>query len=154
MFVKNTVVNIGSFHIVPTQTIAVIARKRKHKHIQKESGPAARNSSTPRHTGRGLAGYLCQTGIWDNKTRLYTSIRSETPAIWQRSLHTGSAQQRSRPAHRSDEFAGERSRGNSFTSSERVRLLQPSLACPQEGWWSKTHSRSPTPESCPFETAF
>ncbi len=37
MFVQNTVVNIGSFHIAPTQPIAVIARKIKHKHIQKES---------------------------------------------------------------------------------------------------------------------
>ncbi len=37
VFVKNTAVNIGSFHIVPTQPIAVIARKIKHIHIQKES---------------------------------------------------------------------------------------------------------------------
>ncbi len=29
--------NTGSFHIAPTQPIAVIARKIKHKHIQKES---------------------------------------------------------------------------------------------------------------------
>ncbi len=29
MFVKNTVVNIGSFHIAPTQPIAVIAEKNK-----------------------------------------------------------------------------------------------------------------------------
>ncbi len=37
VFVKNTVVNTGYFHIAPTQPIAVIARKIKHKHIQKES---------------------------------------------------------------------------------------------------------------------
>ncbi len=37
VFVQNNVVNIGSFHIAPTQSIAVIADKMKHKHIQKES---------------------------------------------------------------------------------------------------------------------
>ncbi len=37
VFVKNTAFNIGSFHIAPTQPITVIARKIKHKHIQKES---------------------------------------------------------------------------------------------------------------------
>ncbi len=37
MFVKNTVVNIGSFHIAPTQPIAVIEIKIKHKHIKKDS---------------------------------------------------------------------------------------------------------------------
>ncbi len=34
---ENTVVNTGCFKIAPTQPIAVIARKIKHKHIQKES---------------------------------------------------------------------------------------------------------------------
>ncbi len=33
---KNTVVNIGSFHIAPTQPIAVIARKIKHKNVPKK----------------------------------------------------------------------------------------------------------------------
>ncbi len=37
VFVKNTVVNTGYFYIAPTQPIAVIERKIKHKHIQKES---------------------------------------------------------------------------------------------------------------------
>ncbi len=37
VFVKNTVVNIGSFHIAPTQPIAVIVRKIKHKNFQKET---------------------------------------------------------------------------------------------------------------------
>ncbi len=37
VLVKNTVVNIGSFHIMPTQPITVIARKIKHKHIKNES---------------------------------------------------------------------------------------------------------------------
>ncbi len=50
-------------------------------------------------------------------------------------------------------FAGERSCGNGFPSSERVRLLQPLLPHPQEGWWSKTHSWSQTSESNPYETA-
>ncbi len=55
-------------------------------------------------------------------------------------------QQRSRLARRNDEFAGEQSRGNVFPSSERVRILQPLLPHPQEGWWSKTHSWSQTSE--------
>ncbi len=37
MFVVNTVVNTGPIQIAPTQPIAVIARKIKHKHFQKES---------------------------------------------------------------------------------------------------------------------
>ncbi len=57
-------------------------------------------------------------------------------------LHIGSPQHRSHPAQQSDEFGGEKSRGNSFPSPERVRLLQPLLPRAQEGWWSKTHSRS------------
>ncbi len=91
-------------------------------------------------------------GYGDNKTRLYSSIRSKTPVIWWRGLHIGSAQHRSHPAHRSDKFAGERSRGNHFPSSERVSLLQQLLHRPQEGWWSKTHPRSQT-ESRPYEMA-
>ncbi len=68
-------------------------------------------------------------------------------------LHIGSAQQRSRLVRQSDEFAGERSSGNGFPSSESVRLQQPLLPHPQEGWWSKTHSRSQKSESRPYETA-
>ncbi len=68
-------------------------------------------------------------------------------------LQICSAQHNSCPARWSDEFAGERSCGNGSTSSERVRLLQPLLPCPQEGWWSKAHSRSQTSESRPYETA-
>ncbi len=68
-------------------------------------------------------------------------------AIWRRGLHIGSAHQRSRPACRIDRFAGKRSRGNGFPISERVRVLQPLLPRPQEGWWSKTS------ESRPYETA-
>ncbi len=85
--------------------------------------------------------------------RLYTPICSKIPAIWWRGLHIGSAQHRSHPASRSDAFAGERSHGNGFPSSDHVRLLQPFLAHPQEGWWSKTHPRSQTSVSCPYETA-
>ncbi len=71
--------------------------------------------------------------------------------IWRHGLHIGSAQHRSRPVHRNYEFAGERSSGNGFPSPDR--LLQPLLPHLQEGWWSKTHSRSQTFESCPYETA-
>ncbi len=56
-------------------------------------------------------------------------------------------------AHVLRELVGERSRRNGFPSSERVRLLQPLLLHPQEGWWSKTHSRFQTSESRPYETA-
>ncbi len=114
--------------------------------------PAAQNYSTPRHMGRGLAGHprRVKLGTGDNTTRLYTSIRSMTPTIWQRVLHIDSAQQSSHPACQSDEFAGKRSRGTAFPSSERVKLLQPLLPRPQERWWSKTHSRSQTSESRPY----
>ncbi len=91
-----------------------------HKPQGNARRPAAQNYSTPRHTGRGLAGHprSVKLGSGDNKTRLYTSIRSKTPAIWRHGLHIGSVQQRSRPACCSDEFAGEWSRGNAFHSSE------------------------------------
>ncbi len=95
---------------------------------------------------------MTQTGSGDNKTRLYTSIHSKTPAIWRRGQHIGLAQQCSCPARRSDEFAGERSHGNGFPISKRVRLLQPLLPRPQKGWWSETHTRSQTSESHPYET--
>ncbi len=112
---------------------------------------AARNNSTPRHTGWGLAGHpwSVRLGSGDNKTRLYTSIR-----VFRRGLHIGLAQHCPRPAHRSDEFAGERSHGNGSPSSEQVKLLQPLLPRPQEGWWSKAHSRSQTSESCPYRAPF
>ncbi len=96
MFVKNTAVNIGSFHIAPTQPIAVIARKIKHKHIQKESTfplPLITSLRPPRSSLPLEAIQLLATrseawqaipesvklGSMDNKTRLYTSICSKTP---------------------------------------------------------------------------
>ncbi len=89
VFVENTVVNFGSFHIEPTQPITVIARKIKHKKYSKREDfssspshepqaparrPTARNNSTPCHTGRGLAGHPQSVGLGsgDDKTRLYT----------------------------------------------------------------------------------
>ncbi len=152
VFVENTTVNTGSFRIAPTEQITVTARKIKHKHIRKEStlplplitslwpplgGPVARNNLTPCHMGRGLAGHprSVRLGSGDNKMRLYTSIRSKISVIWRHGLHIGPAQQHSRPACQSDEFAGKRSCGNGFPSSDRARLLQPLLPHPQEGWW-------------------
>ncbi len=87
--------------------------------------------------GRGLAGHprSVRLGSGDNKMRLYTSFCSKISVIWRHGLHIGSAQQHSRPACRSDEFAGKRSSGNGFPSSDRARLLQPLLPHPQEGWW-------------------
>ncbi len=78
-----------------------------------------------------LDSLVSPTDLLNNKMRLYISIHSKTPAIWRRGLQIGSAQQRLRPARRSDEFAGERSCGNGFPNSERVRLLQPLLPSPR-----------------------
>ncbi len=50
VFVVNTVVNIGPVQIVPTQLIAVMARKIKHKHFQKESTFLLSRASGPRET--------------------------------------------------------------------------------------------------------
>ncbi len=118
--------NTGSLPITPTQQIAVIAIKIKHKHILKESTftlplyheLSARNNSTPRHMGRGLAGHprSVKLGSGDNKTRLHSPICLKTPAIWQHGLHLGSGQRR--PECRGDGFAGERSHRNSSPSSE------------------------------------
>ncbi len=46
---------------------------------------------TPRHTGRGLAGHprSVRVGYGDNTTRLFTPIRSKTPAFQRRGLHLG-----------------------------------------------------------------
>ncbi len=95
MFVKNTAVNIGSFHIAPTQPIVVIARKIKHKHIQKETFPLPLITSLrPPHSSLPLEAIQplvtrseawqaipesVKLGSMDNKTRLYTSICSKTP---------------------------------------------------------------------------
>ncbi len=103
MFVKNTAVNIGSFHIAPTQPIAVIVRKIKQTYLKREHfsssiyhepqaparRPAAQNNSTPCHTGQDLAGLprSVRLGSGDNKTRLHTSIRSQTTAVLRRGLH-------------------------------------------------------------------
>ncbi len=71
VFVRNTVMNIGSFHIVPTQPIAVIVRKIKQTYSKREHfssspyyepqaparWPAAQNNSTICHTGQDLTGH-------------------------------------------------------------------------------------------------
>ncbi len=92
-------------------------------------------------------------GYGDNKTRLFTPIRSKTPAFQRRGLHLGAGRERSRSALRGDDFAGKRSHRNGSSSFERVRLLQPLLPRPQKGWWPPAHPRSQTPESRPHETA-
>ncbi len=45
--------------------------------------PATRVYPTPCHAGRGLAGHprSVRVGYGDNKTRLFTPIRSKTPAL-------------------------------------------------------------------------
>ncbi len=73
-------------------------------------------------------------GYGDNKTRLFTPIRSKTPALQWRGLHLGAGRERSRSALRGDDAAGKRSHRNGFSSFERVRLLQPLLPRPQKGW--------------------
>ncbi len=92
-------------------------------------------------------------GYGDNKTRLFTPIRSKTPALHRRGLHLGAGRERSRSALRGDDAAGKRSHRNGFSSFERVRLLQPLLPRPQKGWRPPAHPRSQTPESRPHETA-
>ncbi len=125
VLVKNTVVNIGSFHIAPTQAIAVIARKIKHKHIQKEStfplplimSQRPPPSGLPLETIQPLAtlAEACQAipevsdWVLGIIKQGYTLKFAQRPlAIWHRGRHIGSAQQRSHTSHRSDEFAGER----------------------------------------------
>ncbi len=53
--------------------------------------PATRVYPTPCHAGRGLIGHprSVRVGDGDNKTRLFTPIRSKTPALQQRGLHLG-----------------------------------------------------------------
>ncbi len=92
-------------------------------------------------------------GYGDNKMRLFTPIRSKTPAFQRRGLHLGAGRERSRSALRGDDVAGKRSHRNGSSSFERVRLLQPLLPRPQKGWRPPAHPRSQTPESHPHETA-
>ncbi len=117
--------------------------------------PATRVYPTPCHAGRGLAGHprSVRVGYGDNKTRLFTPIRSKTPALQRRGLHLGAGRERLRSALRGDDTAGKRSHRNGFSSFERVRLLQPLLPRPQKGWRPPAHPRSQTPESRPHETA-
>ncbi len=117
--------------------------------------PATRVYPTPCHTGRGLAGHprSVRVGYGDNKMRLFTPIRSKTPAFQQRGLHLGAGRERSRSALRGDNVAGKRSHRNGSSSFERVRLLQPLLPRPQKGWQPPAHPRSQTPESRPHERA-
>ncbi len=92
-------------------------------------------------------------GYGDNKTRLFTPIRSKTPALQRRGLHLGAGRERSRSALRGDDAAGKRSHRNGFSCFERVRLLQPLLPRPQKGRRPPAHPRSQTPESRPHEMA-
>ncbi len=118
--------------------------------------PATRVYPTPCHAGWGLAGHprSVRLGYGDNKTRLFTPIRSKTPAFQRRGLHLGARRERSRSTLRGDDVAGKRSHRNGSSSFERVRLLQPLLPHPQKGWRPPAHPRSQTPESRPHETAF
>ncbi len=151
------------------QPSAVIVEKIKHKHSQKKEQfsssvphecpasvqPATRVYPTPCHVGRGLAGHprSVRVGYGDNKTRLFTPIRSKTPAFQRRGLHLGARRERSHSTLRGDDVAGKRSHRNGSSSFERVRLLQPLLPRPQKGWRPPAHPRSQTPESRPHETA-
>ncbi len=117
--------------------------------------PATQVYPTPCHTGRSLAGHprSVRVGYVDNKTRLFTPIRSKTPAFQRRGLHLSAGRERSRSALRGNDVAGKRSHRNGSSSFERVRLLQPLLPHPQKGWQPPAHPRSQTPESRPHETA-
>ncbi len=153
----------------PMQPSAVIVEKIKHKHSQKESNfplPSLTSALPPcsrplefiqplatRAEAWQAIARSVRVGYWDNKTRLFTPIRSKTPAFQRRGLHLGAGRERSRSALRGDDVAGKRSHRNGSSSFERVRLLQPLLPRPQKGWRPPAHPRSQTPESRPHETA-
>ncbi len=151
------------------QLSAVIAEQIKHKHSQKESNfplpsltsalpPCSRPLEFIQPLATRAEAWQAIPGVseWvmgDNKTRLFTPIRSKTPAIQRRGLHLGAGRECSLSALRGDDAAGKRSHRNGFFSFERVRLLQPLLPHPQKGWRPPAHPRSQTPESRPHETA-
>ncbi len=144
------------------QPSAVIVEKIKHKNSQKESSfplPSLTSAlppcSRPLEFIQPLAtrAECVRLGYGDNKMRLFTPIRSKTPAFQRRGLHLGAGRERSRSVLRGDDVAGKRSHRNGPSSSERVRLLQPLLPHPQKGWRPPAHPRSQTPESRPHETA-
>ncbi len=114
---------------------------------------SARNGSTPRHTGRGLAGHprSVRLGYGDNKTGLLTAICSKTRALQRCSSHLCLEQRRTCPVLIGDDFAGKGRRRNGPSSPERVRPLQLLLPRPQKGWQPPAHPRSQTPESHPLE---
>ncbi|XDV35944.1 hypothetical protein PO909_005806 [Leuciscus waleckii] len=67
-----------------------------------------------------MGGQSVRMGFGDNKMRLLSTIRSQTPAFQRRGFHLqGAKEQRSsRPLHRGDEFTGERSRRNGPASRQ------------------------------------
>ncbi len=164
VFVQNTVLNIGSFHIAPTQPIAVIAIKIKHKNIQKESTfplPLIMSLRPP-------LGGLPLKSIQPLTTRVVACQAIPGVSGWvlgiikqgykfkftRRSPHFGSVVSISVQCSTAHVLRAEvKSFLEKGASPERVRLLQSLLPRPQEGWWSKTHSRSQTSESRPYETA-
>ncbi len=159
MFVKNYVVNIGSFHIAPIQSNGVIERKIKHKHIQKES-----TFALPLITSLGdpLGGLPLETiqhlathaEVWQAIPgvsnwvlgiikRGYTLQFARRPPQFGGEVST-SVQHSNAHVLRAEVMSlqAKMSRGNGFPNSE---LLQPLLPRPQEGWWSKTHFGSEAP---------
>ncbi len=149
------------------QLSAVIAEKIKHKHSQKESNfplPSltsalplcSRHSSYPTPATRAEA-WQAIPGVseWvmgDNKTRLFTPIRSKTPALQRRGLHLCAGRERSRSALRV------------MTLLEKGAIEMVSPALSESGFYSRyssspkrmappAHPRSQTPESRLHETA-
>ncbi len=137
----------------PMQPSTVIVEKNKTQTFSKKEQfsssvphecpasvqPATRVYPTPCHAGRGLAGHprSVRVGYGDNKTRLFTPIRSKTPAFQRRGPHLGARRERSRSTLRGDDVAGKRSHRNGSSSFERVRLLQPLLPRLQKGTGSQ-----------------
>ncbi len=153
VFVKNTVVNIGSFHIAPTKPIALIMKKIKHKHIQKESTFTLPLITSP----RPLLGGLPLETIQPLATRADAWQAIPRVSDWVLGIiKRGYTLQFDRRPQR---FGGVVSTSVQHSTAHvlhtKVMSLQVIILLlhPKEGWCSKTHPRSQTSELCPYETA-
>ncbi len=117
VFVVNTVVNIGPVQIVPTQRIAVMARKIKHKHFQKESTFLLSRASGPREHGLPLETIqplATRTEAW----QAISGVLDGVMALQRRGSHLCSEQRRTCTVLQDDDFAGKRHHRNDPSSPE------------------------------------
>ncbi len=153
----------------PMQPSAVTVEKIKHKHSRKESNfplpsltsalpPCSRPLEFIQPLATRAEAWQAIPGVSDwvmgiIKQGYSLQFARRPPAFQRHGLHLGAGRERSRSTLRGDDVAGKRSHRNGPASSERVRLLQPLLPRPQEGWRPPAHPRSQLPESRPHETA-